>query len=61
MPHLRHFERRSHVRRWRPDWLVGAAGLNLCISKSDLLNFIPPQRGSRRRSGAPSSVARRGE
>jgi hypothetical protein len=23
---LRHFERWSHLRRWRPDWLAGAAG-----------------------------------
>src|SRR5205807_2654266 len=30
----RHFERHSHVRRWRPDWLAGVAGLELRNSET---------------------------
>ncbi len=38
------FERPSYLTRLRrTDWL-GRRDSNLCISKSDLLNFIPPQR-----------------
>ncbi len=39
-----HFERDPISYALETDWPVGAAGFELCISKSDLLNFIPPQR-----------------
>jgi hypothetical protein len=37
-------ERPSYVTRWRRTGWLGRRDSNLCISKSDLLNFIPPQR-----------------
>jgi len=39
----RHFERDPISYALETDWL-GRRDSNLCISKSDLLNFIPPQR-----------------
>ena len=38
------FERSSYVTRWRRTGWLGRRDSKLCISKSDLLNFIPPQR-----------------
>ena len=38
------FERPSYVTRWRRTGWLGRRDSNLCISKSDLLKFIPPQR-----------------
>jgi hypothetical protein len=40
----RDFERPSYVTRWRRTGWLGRRDSNLCISKSDLLTFIPPQR-----------------
>jgi hypothetical protein len=34
----------SYVTRWRLTGWLGRQDSNLCISKSDLLNFVPPQR-----------------
>ena len=38
------FKRPSYVTRWRRAAWLRRQDSNLCISKLDLLNFIPPQR-----------------
>ena len=43
---------KEHRAGHRTGWL-GRRDSNLCMSKSDLLNFIPSSTGSRRRSRAP--------
>ena len=37
------FERPSYVTRWRRTGWLGRRDSNLCISKTDLLNIIPPE------------------
>jgi hypothetical protein len=37
------FERLSYLTRLRRTGCLGRRDSNLCISKSDLLNFIPPE------------------